>query len=110
MARRPEQTRARRHGTPSGSDASPEAKPVDAPALLGNAAMAGLLGDRSAGVDPAATADGLRRGGDPAPFLRAATASGDLGFARAYLDAVRGRRTHRPLGLNREDEEEEEEG
>ncbi|MFT4626400.1 MAG: hypothetical protein ACI8PZ_005077 [Myxococcota bacterium] len=109
MARHPEQQRSVRRATPESPAATPETVTPDAQALLGNAAMQGLItGAPPGGVDPAALADGARRSGDaPAPFLAAATATGDLGFARAYLEAVRARRTQRPLGVNREEDEEE---
>ena len=111
MARRPEQQHAHRRATPDVPASEAEHTSVDAQAMLGNSAMQGLLHGRAdSRVDPTGLGEGLHRSGTEPPFLRAVTASGDLSFARAYLDAVRIRRAQGPVGMNREEDEDEDGG
>ena len=106
MACGPEKHTPTRHSTRDQPESSPDSAQLDAQTLLGNAAMQGLIHGRSDhDLDPCALAEGLTSGDAPAPFFRAATASGDLGFTRAYLQAVHARRAQ--IGCHNRDEEED---
>jgi hypothetical protein len=106
MANGPEKRTTTRHSAPSLPESTPGSAPLDAQTFLGNAAMQGLIRGRSDhDLDPTALAEGLTSGDAPAPFFRAATASGDLGFTRAYIQAVHARRTQ--IGSRNRDEEDD---